>query len=286
MSPDAATAAPSRVLVIEDEAEADVRRFVRLALESEGHEVAEASTLQRGLIEAGTRRPDLVVLDLGLPDGDGIDFILGFRSWSSSPVLILSARSAESDKVRALDAGADDYLVKPFGAGELLARTRARAHLRRRLHHTGADEAVLAFGEIRVDRAWRRVTRGGEPLHLTPIEYRLLLLHTARPDRMLTHRFLLQEPWEPRHAEDVHVLRVHMGKPRNKIEADASQPRWLLTESSVGYRFSAHTARTCARRAPTQGYPVDLFAEKIDQLFVQKTNSTHKSPSTPQVALS
>ena len=157
MSPDAASAAPSRVLVIEDET--DIRRFVRLALESEGHEVAEASTLQRGLIGTGTRRPDLVVLDLGLPDGDGIDFILGFRSWSSSPVLVLSARSAESDKVRALDAGAGDYLVKPFGAGELLARTRA--HLRRRLHHTGADEAVLAFGEIRVDRARRRVTRGG-----------------------------------------------------------------------------------------------------------------------------
>jgi two-component system, OmpR family, KDP operon response regulator KdpE len=229
-------AASSRVLVIEDEA--DIRRFVRVALESEGHEVTEAANLQRGLIEAGLRRPDLVVLDLGLPDGDGVDFIREFRNWSSSPVLVLSARSAEFDKIRALDAGADDYLVKPFGSGELLARTRA--HLRRRLHHAGAREAAISFGDIRVDRARRRVSCAGEPLHLTPIEYRLLLLLTAHADRVLTHRFLLQELWGPSHAEDVHYLRVHMAKLRKKIEANASQPKWLLTESGVGYRFSSN----------------------------------------------
>jgi two-component system, OmpR family, KDP operon response regulator KdpE len=230
--------APARVIVIEDEA--DIRRFVRVALESEGHDVTEAATLQRGLIEAGTRRPDLVVLDLGLPDGDGIDFIREFRSWSSAPVLVLSARAGESDKVRALDAGADDYLVKPFGSGELLARTRA--HLRRRLHHAGAEEAALVFGDISVDRARRQVMRAGEPVHLTPIEYRLLLLLTARPDRVLTHRFLLQELWGPGHADDVHYVRVHMGNLRKKIEADPSQPKWLLTESGVGYRFSTRSA--------------------------------------------
>ncbi len=226
--------AVSRVLVIEDET--DIRRFVRVALESEGHDVTEAATLQRGLIEAGSRRPDLVVLDLGLPDGDGADFIREFRSWSTAPVLVLSARAGEADKIRALDAGADDYLVKPFGSGELLARTRA--HLRRRLHHANSEEAHFSFGDIRIDRARRRVLRGDTTLHLTPIEYRLLLLLTASPDRVLTHHFLLRELWGPNHAGDAHYVRVHMGNLRKKIETDASRPRWLLTESGVGYRFS------------------------------------------------
>lgn len=225
--------APARVLVIEDEA--DIRRFVRVALESERHDVTEAATLQRALIEAGIRRPDLVVLDLGLPDGDGIDFIREFRSWSSSPVLVLSARAGEAEKIRALDAGADDYLVKPFGSGELLARTRA--HLRRRQRHAGANEAVLVFGDITLDRARRKVWRSGEALHLTPIEYRLLLLLTACPDRVLTHRHLLQELWGPQHAGDAHYLRVHVSNLRKKIEADPSRPRWLVTETGVGYRF-------------------------------------------------
>lgn len=224
---------PARVLVIEDEA--DIRRFVRVALESEHHDVTEAATLERALIEAGTRRPDMVVLDLGLPDGDGIDFIREFRSWSSSPLLVLSARAGEAEKIRALDAGADDYLVKPFGSGELLARTRA--HLRRRQQHAGADEAVLVFGDITLDRARRKVWRSGEALHLTPIEYRLLLLLTACPDRVLTHRHLLQELWGPQHAEDAHYLRVHVSNLRKKIEADPSRPRWLVTETGVGYRF-------------------------------------------------
>ncbi|MFN8896932.1 MAG: response regulator [Pseudomonadota bacterium] len=233
--PAAGAGAPSRVLVIEDDA--DIRGVVRVALESESHDVTEAASLQRGLIEAGLRRPDLVVLDLGLPDGDGVDFIREFRSWSSSPVLVLSARAGEAEKIRALDAGADDYLVKPFGSGELLARTRA--HLRRRQHHAGAEEATAVFGDITLDRARRRVLRGGVAVHLTPIEYKLLLLLTARADRVLTHRFLLQELWGPRHADDVHYVRVHMGNLRKKIEADPSRPRWLLTESGVGYRFAS-----------------------------------------------
>ena len=225
----------ARVLVVEDEA--DIRRFVRVALESEGHEVSEAATVQRGLIEAGLRRPDLVVLDLGLPDGDGVDFIQAYRGWSSAPVLVLSARAGEADKIRALDAGADDYLVKPFGAGELLARTRA--HLRRRQAHAGSDEAVISFGDIVIDRARRKLQRAGVPVHLTPIEYRLLLLLTSRPDRVLTHRHLLQELWGPSHTEDAHYVRVHMANLRKKIEADPARPRWLLTETGVGYRFSA-----------------------------------------------
>ncbi len=228
----------ARVLVIEDEG--DIRRFVRLALESEGHAVSEAASVQRGLIDAGTRRPDLVVLDLGLPDGDGLDFIREFRTWSTVPILILSARAGEADKVKALDAGADDYLVKPFGSAEFLAR--ARAHLRRRRQATGGEEAALSFGDVTIDRAHRRVTRAGQLLHLTPIEYGLLALLTARPDRVLTHRHLLQELWGPSHAEDAHYVRVHMGNLRKKLEQDPSRPRWLVTEIGVGYRFVSEPA--------------------------------------------
>ena len=223
----------AKVLVVEDEA--DIRRFVRMALESEGHEVFEAATLQRALIEAGTRRPDLVVLDLGLPDGDGVDFIRELRSWSTAPLIVLSARIGEADKIGALDAGADDYLAKPFGAGELLAR--ARAQLRRRQGAQGDAASVFTFGDVRIDRARRVVERDGVPLHLTPIEYRLLLLLTSQPDRVLTHRHLLKEVWGPGHVDDVHYVRVHMGNLRKKIEADSSRPRWLLTEAGVGYRF-------------------------------------------------
>ncbi|MBX3622750.1 MAG: response regulator [Rhizobacter sp.] len=223
----------SKVLVIEDEG--DIRRFVRLALESGGHEVAEADTLRRGLIDAGTRRPDLVVLDLGLPDGDGVAFIREFRGWSAAPVLVLSARAGEADKIAALDAGADDYLVKPFGVGELLARVRAQ--LRRRQGAGTPAESVQTFGDVRIDRGRRLVERAGVALHLTPIEYRLLTLLTAQPERVVTHRQLLKDVWGPAHTDDVHYVRVHMGNLRKKIEADPSRPRWLLTEAGVGYRF-------------------------------------------------
>ena len=219
------------VLVIEDEA--DIRRFVRLALESEGHVVFEAGGYQRGLIDAGTRRPELLVLDLGLPDGNGVELIRDLRGWSAMPVIVLSARTAEADKIAALDAGADDYLVKPFGAGELLARVRAQ--LRRRTQAGG--DALVRFGEVSVDQARRSVSRQDRPVHLTPIEYRLLTQLLAQPERVLTHRQLLHSVWGPSHAEDTHYVRVHMAKLRKKLEADAAQPQHLLTEVGVGYRF-------------------------------------------------
>ena len=223
----------TRVLIVEDEA--DIRRFVRLALQSEGHDVYESDTVQRALIEAGTRRPDLLVLDLGLPDGDGVDVIRGLRGWSSIPVIVLSARSNEADKIQALDAGADDYLVKPFGAGELLARVRAQ--LRRHARQTPAGEPLVAFGEVLIDLVHRRVERAGEVLHLTPIEYRLLTHLASQPDRVITHRQLLKAVWGPGHAEDTHYVRVHMANLRKKIEADPSRPRHLVTEAGIGYRF-------------------------------------------------
>ena len=226
-------AAPQKVLIVEDEAE--IRRFVRLSLESEGFEVAEADGVQRGLIEAGTRRPDLVVLDLGLPDGDGVELIRDLRGWSDVPVIVLSARTTEDDKIVALDAGADDYLVKPFGAGELLARVRA--HLRRRAQGVTDAGSVAEFGDVRIDRMRRSVERAGEPLHLTPNEYRLLTHLIAHPHCVLTHRQLLVAVWGPGHADDAHYLRVYMGQLRKKVEADPSQPRHLVTETGIGYRF-------------------------------------------------
>lgn len=221
------------IVVVEDEP--TIRRFVRMSLESADCTVHEADSLKRGLIEIGTRQPDLVVLDLGLPDGDGVDLIRDLRSWSEIPVIVLSARSEEADKVQALDAGADDYLSKPFGAAELLARVRA--HLRRRALGGGGAGTVYEFGELRVDLGRRVVERAGEPLHLTPIEYRLLAYLVTHPDSVLTHRQLLRNVWGPTHAEDSHYVRVYMGALRKKIERDPSRPRHLLTETGVGYRF-------------------------------------------------
>ncbi|MBZ8142164.1 two-component system response regulator KdpE [Rubrivivax gelatinosus] len=222
-----------RVLVVEDEAE--IRRFVRLALESAGYEAHEAEGLQRGLIEAATRRPDLLVVDLGLPDGDGVELIRELRGWSAAPVIVLSARTGEDDKIAALDAGADDYLVKPFGAGELLARVRAQ--LRRQTLQTPDGEPVIRFGDISIDLARRRVQRGDEDLHLTPIEYKLLTCLASQPDRVITHQQLLKAVWGPGHAEDTHYVRVHMANLRKKIEAQPSMPAHLLTEAGIGYRF-------------------------------------------------
>jgi len=224
---------PVRVLMIEDEPE--IRRFVRMALESEGLEVFEAATLQRGLIDSATRRPELVVLDLGLPDGDGLDFIREFRGWSQAPIVVLSARDGEERKVQALDAGADDYLVKPFGVSELLARVRVQ--LRRHAGAGAAADPVFRFGDVAVDRSLRTVTRAGEELHLTPIEYRLLQELSNAPGRVLTHQHLLKAVWGPGHAEDVHYVRVHMANLRKKIEADPNRPQWLVTEAGVGYRL-------------------------------------------------
>lgn len=233
--PDRMTDLPTHILIVEDEA--DIRRFVRLTLETEGHTVHEAATLQRGLIEAGTRRPDLVVLDLGLPDGDGVDLIRELRTWSAMPVIVLSARSAEASKIAALDAGADDYLVKPFGAGELLARVRAQLRRSQTLAGNGAPQPVIQFGDITVDLVRRTVERQGQPLHLTPIEYRLLTHLASQPDRVITHQQLLKAVWGPGHAEDTHYVRVHLANLRKKVEDNASMPRHLRTEAGVGYRF-------------------------------------------------
>lgn len=221
------------VLLVEDELQ--IRRLVRSALESAGWQVCDADTAQRGLIEAGTRRPDLVILDLGLPDRDGVEFIRDLRGWSELPVLVLSARARESDKIDALDAGADDYLVKPFGVGELLARVRAM--LRRRLKGTELAHSVVEFGAIRVDLARRSVERSGAALHLTPIEYRLLTCLIASAGKVLTHRQLLREVWGPNQVENTPSLRVFMTHLRRKIERDPSQPQHLLTETGIGYRF-------------------------------------------------
>jgi two-component system KDP operon response regulator KdpE len=226
---------PMRVLIVEDEA--DIRRFVRLALETEGHDVHEADGVKRALIEAGTRRPDVVVLDLGLPDGDGVDFIRDLRGWSTVPVIVLSARSSEGDKIAALDAGADDYLLKPFGVGELLARVRAQ--LRRQAQQTPDGESVVRFGEVSMDLARRTVERNGEPVHLTPMEYRLLTHLVSQPDRVITHRQLLKAVWGAAHVDQTHYVRVHMANLRKKIEHDPSMPQHLVTEAGVGYRFVA-----------------------------------------------
>jgi two-component system KDP operon response regulator KdpE len=224
-------------IVIEDEPQ--IRRFVRGALEAEGWLVHEAGTLRDGLAAAGTRQPDLLVLDLGLPDGDGITLIRDVRGWSTVPIIVLSARIDEADKIVALDAGADDYLTKPFGTGELLARVRA--NLRRPRAAAGTDDAagepVFRFGDVEIDRAARLVRRAGAEVHLTPTEYRLLTVLAGNAGRVLTHRQLLREVWGPSHADQSHYLRVYMGQLRQKLEADAAQPKHLLTETAVGYRL-------------------------------------------------
>lgn len=227
--------APVAVL-IEDEPQ--IRRFVRAALEAEGWQVFEADTARDGVRDAATRKPDLLVVDLGLPDGDGLDVIRDVRSWSSVPIVVLSARSDEGDKIGALDAGADDYLTKPFGVGELLARVRANLRRPRAASADGkVDEALFSFGEVEIDRAARVVRRAGEEVHLTPIEYRLLLVLVANVGRVLTHRQLLREVWGPSHSDQSHYLRIYMGHLRQKLEVDPSQPQHLLTETAVGYRL-------------------------------------------------
>ncbi|EPP6249901.1 two-component system response regulator KdpE [Cronobacter sakazakii] len=220
------------VLIVEDEKE--IRRFLRTALESEGLRVYDAETLQRGLIKAATRKPDLVILDLGLPDGDGIDFIRDYRQWSQTPVIVLSARSDEQDKIAALDAGADDFLAKPFGIGELQARLRVAL---RRHGSASQSDPVVRFSDITVDLAARRITRGTEEIHLTPIEFRLLGVLLNNPGKVLTQRQLLSQVWGPNAVEHSHYLRIYMGHLRQKLESDPARPRHLLTETGIGYRF-------------------------------------------------
>ena len=222
-----------KVLLIEDEKQ--IRRFVRVAVEEEGCHVVEAETMTQGLIEAGLGKPDLLILDLGLPDGNGIDLIRDLRGWSDVPILILSARAQENDKIDALDAGADDYLTKPFSVGEL--RARLRALLRRRARSGEAASPIIEFGNVTVDLSRRLVFRGGEEVHLTPLEYRLLSMLLGHPGKVQTQRNLLREIWGPSYVESSHYLRVYVGHLRQKLEVDPTQPQYFLTETGVGYRF-------------------------------------------------
>ena len=226
--------APS-VLIVEDEPQ--IRRFVRSALEAQRCQVFEAGTVADGLREAGARHPDLIILDLGLPDGDGVGYLRELRTWSKLPVIILSARTAEADKIAALDAGADDYLTKPFSVGELMARVRAG--LRRGQNAADTAHSIFMFGDVVVDFSARRVQRAGAIVHLTPIEYRLLGVLIANAGRVLTHRNLLREVWGPSHSDHTHYLRVYMGQLRQKLEQDAARPRYIVTETGVGYRLLA-----------------------------------------------
>ncbi|WP_459617306.1 two-component system response regulator KdpE [Bordetella sp. 2513F-2] len=222
------------VLLVEDDAH--IRRFVRDALHAEGCTVHETDTVERGLIEAGTRHPDVVILDLGLPDADGMQLIRKLRDWTPVPVLVLSARSGEPDKIAALDAGADDYLTKPFGVGELLARLRVL--LRRHARGEAGHAAELQYGELRIDLARRVVTRAGQHVRLTLREYRLLAALVSQPGKVLTHRELLREVWGPAYVEHHHYLRIYTGRLRHKLEADPARPRHLVTEVGVGYRWA------------------------------------------------
>ena len=223
----------AKVLIIEDERQ--IRRFVRVALEEEGCRVIEAGTMAEGLALTGAERPDLIVLDLGLPDGNGVDLIRDVRGWADTPIVILSARAQESDKIDALDAGGDDYLTKPFSVGEL--RARVRALLRRQGRNAAEATPVIRFGDIEVDLSLRTVLRDGVPVHLTRTEYRLLSALLGHPGKVLTQRSLLRDIWGPTFIESSHYLRVYVGHLRHKLELDPAQPQHLLTETGVGYRF-------------------------------------------------
>jgi two-component system, OmpR family, KDP operon response regulator KdpE len=227
------TAGGQAVLVVEDEPQ--MRRFLRASLASHGFRLFEAATAKEALALATTQNPELILLDLGLPDGDGIALTRTLRGWSSVPIIVLSARGRETDKVEALDAGSDDYITKPFGVNELLARMRAA--LRRASQAAGTSEPVIEIGNLRIDLARREVTLGDRALHLTPNEYRVLTLLARNPGKVLTHRQILKEVWGPTHAGETHYLRVYMAQLRRKIEADPARPELLITEPSVGYRM-------------------------------------------------
>jgi two-component system KDP operon response regulator KdpE len=222
------------IVLIEDEPQ--IRRFLRATLGSHGYRLHEAETGEDGLIEAASRQPDVVILDLGLPDVDGLQVIRRLREWSKVPVIVLSARGQEGDKVAALDAGADDYVSKPFAVGELLARLRVA------LRHAAAGESgepTYTVGDLTVDQIKRQVRVDGREVHLTPIEYRLLTLLVRHSGRVVSQRQLLKEVWGPGQTEQTHYLRVYMGTLRRKLEKDPARPRYLLTEPGVGYRLAA-----------------------------------------------
>lgn len=222
------------IIVIEDDP--PIRRFLRTGLSTQNFTVFEADTGKQGIIEVETRKPDLLILDLGLPDMDGVEVIKAIRAWSAIPIIILSARSSEQHKIDALDAGADDYLTKPFGFGELLARIRvALRHAIKPQEHIQAGVFVTA--NLKVDLHNRLVSIDDQEIHLTPIQYRLLTVLVQHAGRVLTHQQILKEVWGPSYAENAHYLRIYMSQLRQKLEADSTQPRFLLTESGIGYRL-------------------------------------------------
>jgi len=224
------------ILVVEDEPE--IRRFLRSSLGAEGFRVVESPNARRGAIDAGTHRPDLAIVDLALPDYDGRELIREIRAWSAMPIVVLSARHQEQTKIEALDAGADDYITKPFGVGELLARVRVA------LRHASRSPAgqVLLLGKAQIELEKRRATRDGVEVHLTPIEFRLLGCLAQHLGMVVTHRQLLGEVWGPSHVQQTHYLRIYMKQLRDKLEEDPVQPRYLLTETGVGYRLLADEA--------------------------------------------
>jgi len=224
----------AKILIIEDEPQ--IRRFVRTALSAQKFEVIEAENGQQGLTAAATSKPDLVILDLGLPDMDGVEIVRGLREWTSIPIIVLSARTMESAKIASLDQGADDYLAKPFGMGELMARVRVA--LRHAVGNSSNVHGEFITGNLKVDQVRRKVYVGDQEIHLTPIEYRLLSVLIKYAGRVITHRQLLREVWGPSHSEDNHYVRIYMAQLRHKLEIDPAQPKLLLTEAGVGYRLS------------------------------------------------
>ena len=222
------------ILLIEDEPQ--MRRFLRITLQSNGYRLVETETGAEGLLQAASRNPDVVLLDLGLPDMDGFEVTTRLREWTQTPVIVISAREQEQDKVKALDAGADDYLTKPFNAGELLARIRValRHALRQR---SGRQEPVFSLYNLRVDLAQRQVFLDDREVHLTPIEYKLLTTLIRHAGKVITHRQLLTEVWGAAHVNEVQYLRVYMTQLRHKLESDPARPRFLMNEPGIGYRL-------------------------------------------------
>ena len=225
------------ILLVEDQQ--DIQKFIRDALHAQNLKVLAASTIREALSEMTQTPPDMAILDLGLPDGDGLTLIANLRSWSQLPILVLSARSDEREKIKALDAGADDYLTKPFSIGELQARIRAL--LRRHAAKQSHESPTVSFGDdalnVSVNRAQREVFRNGEPVHLTAIEYQLLCIFLVNAGKVMTHRYLLREIWGGAHTDNAHYLRIYVGHLRKKLELDPTQPRHFLTETGIGYRF-------------------------------------------------
>ena len=222
------------ILIIEDEQ--PIRRFLRASLTSAGYRVNEAVSGGEGLRAAASQPPDLVILDLGLPDVDGQDVLRQLREWLTAPILVLTARDQEQQKITALDAGADDYVTKPFAMGELLARMRTAL---RHAHHVGPESSTVCIGDLRFDLGARLVFRRETEVHLTPLEYKLLVTMLKHSGKVLTHRFLLREVWGPLDSQETHYLRVFVASLRRKLEDDPARPRYLLTEQGVGYRFAA-----------------------------------------------